>query len=129
MRLGMRRISNMSMLWFAGAAALHALVAVFVGDIFWLFMLLLALTFSVFGLMSSNFNALAMTPMGHVAGSASALFGAITASGGALLGALNARAIDGTTAPYLIGVTLAALCVLATVWITERGKLALSAPP
>jgi DHA1 family bicyclomycin/chloramphenicol resistance-like MFS transporter len=129
MRLGMRRISNMSMLWFAGAAALHALVAVFVGDMFWLFMLLLALTFSVFGLMSSNFNALAMTPMGHVAGSASALFGAITASGGALLGALIARAFDGTTAPFLIGVTFAALCVLATVWITERGKLALSAPP
>jgi DHA1 family bicyclomycin/chloramphenicol resistance-like MFS transporter len=79
--------------------------------------------------MSSNFNALAMTPMGHVAGSASALFGAITASGGALLGALIARAFDGTTAPFLIGVTLAALSVLATVWITERGKLALSAPP
>jgi DHA1 family bicyclomycin/chloramphenicol resistance-like MFS transporter len=129
MRLGMRRISNMSMLWFAGVAALHAVIAVIVGDVFWLFMLLLALCFSVFGLMSSNFNALAITPMGHVAGSASALFGAVTASGGALLGALVARAFDGTTAPFLIGVTFAALCVLATVWITERGKLALSAPP
>jgi hypothetical protein len=46
-----------------------------------------------------------------------------------LLGALIARAFDGTTAPFLIGVTLAALCVLATVWITERGKLALTSAP
>ena len=64
---------------------------------------LLALTFAMFGLIASNFNALAMEPVGRVAGSASALFGAVTATGGALLGALIARAFDGTVVPFAIG--------------------------
>lgn len=127
MRFGMRRISNISMLWFAAIAILHAGVAATLGDGFWTFLGLLALGFSVFGLMSSNFNALAMANMGHVAGSASAVFGAVTATFGAILGALIARAFDGTTTPFLIGLTLAAFGIIAAVLWTERGKLALTA--
>ncbi|MBX9747057.1 MAG: Bcr/CflA family drug resistance efflux transporter, partial [Hyphomonadaceae bacterium] len=80
MRHGMRRISNISMLWFTAVAAAHTFIASAFGDSLWLFMGLLALGFCVFGLMSSNFNALAMANMGHVAGSASAVFGAVTAT-------------------------------------------------
>jgi MFS transporter, DHA1 family, multidrug resistance protein len=126
MALGMRRISHTMMLWFTFAAAAHAVLALAVGDSVWSFLLLLALCFSVVGLMTSNFNTLAMEPMGHVAGSASALFGAITATGGAILGGLIARAFDGTTAPFLIGFTLAGVAVVASVLWTERGKLTLT---
>jgi len=128
MRHGMRRISNISMLWFTAVAAAHALIAWAFGDSFWMFIGLLALGFCVFGLMSSNFNALAMANMGHVAGSASAVFGAVTATFGAILGALIARAFDGTTTPFLIGLTLAGIGIVASVLWTERGKLKLSAP-
>jgi len=126
-RHGMRRISNISMLWFVAVAALHVLIAWAFGDSLWLFMSLLALGFCVFGLMSSNFNALAMSNMGHVAGSASAVFGAVTATFGAILGALIARAFDGTTTPFLIGIALAGVGIVLSVLWTERGKLALSA--
>lgn len=127
MRFGMRRISNVAMLWFFVVVLLHALLAWWFGNTLWQFMSLLALGFLVFGLMTSNFNALAMANMGHIAGSASAVFGAVTATFGAILGALIARAFDGTTTPFLIGLALAALGIIAAVLWTERGKLALTA--
>ena len=43
-----------------------------------LFMVLAALIMFSFGLMFSNFTALAMEPQGHIAGTASSLFGSIT---------------------------------------------------
>ncbi len=120
---GMRRISHTMMLWFAAAAGVHAALAAFHAPPLWLFLSLLALTFSVFGLISSNFNTLAMTPVAHVAGSASALFGAVTGTGGAILGALIARGFDGTATPFLTGLFLASLGTIAAVLWTERGRL------
>ncbi|HVK82169.1 MAG TPA: multidrug effflux MFS transporter [Verrucomicrobiae bacterium] len=120
---GMRRISHTMMLWFATAAGIHAALAAFQAPPLWLFLSLLALTFSVFGLIASNFSTLAMSPVAHVAGSASALFGAVTGTGGAILGALIARGFDGTVTPFLSGLFLAALGVIASVLWTERGRL------
>jgi len=122
-RHGMRRISHSMTLGFTLLAGVHATLAVTLGVSFWPFIFLLAVTFSVFGLITSNFNALAMEPMGRVAGSASALFGAVTASGGALLGGLIAGTFDGTTAPFLIGLALAGAATLVSVLATESGKL------
>jgi DHA1 family bicyclomycin/chloramphenicol resistance-like MFS transporter len=123
---GMRRISHTMTLYFICLATIHAALALTIGVSFWLFLALLAVTFCVFGLISSNFNALAMEPVGRVAGSASALYGAVTASGGALLGGLIARTYDGTAAPFLIGLALAGAATVAAVLWTE-GKLTLSA--
>ena len=38
--------------------------------------------------MPPNFNALAMEPLGHIAGTASSIMGVISFTGGAVLGAL-----------------------------------------
>ncbi|MFN3465075.1 MAG: hypothetical protein ACK4X1_13460 [Terricaulis sp.] len=84
---------------------------------------MLALTFAMFGFLASNFNALAMEPVGRVAGSASALYGAVTATGGAIFGALIARAFDGTPVPFAIGLALSGVATLLAVMWTERGKL------
>jgi hypothetical protein len=43
-----------------------------------LFMALAALMMFAFGLMTANFTALAMEPQGHIAGTASSLYGSIT---------------------------------------------------
>jgi MFS transporter, DHA1 family, multidrug resistance protein len=124
-RHGMRRISHTMTLWLTAVAAVLALMASTVGVTFWVFLGLLALGFSVFGLISSNFNALAMEPVGQVAGTASALFGAVTATCGALLGGLIARAFDGTVAPFAIGLALSGAAMIACILLTE-GKLTLS---
>jgi MFS transporter, DHA1 family, multidrug resistance protein len=65
--------------------------------------------------------------MGRIAGSASAVFGAVTSAGGAALGALIARAFDGTVAPFAVGLLLTGLATIATLLWTERGKLTLRA--
>lgn len=123
MRLGMRRISHTMTLAFIAASALLAGALALGATSFWVFIALLALTFSMFGLITSNFNALAMEPMGRIAGSASALFGAVTASGGALIGGLLARAFDGTATPFAIGLVVLGLATLASLLWTERGRL------
>jgi MFS transporter, DHA1 family, multidrug resistance protein len=121
---GMRRISHSMAAAFTALAAVLALVAWLGLASFWIFLPLLALTFSLFGLILSNFNALAMEPVGRVAGSASALFGAVTASGGALFGALIARAFDGTVLPFALGLTLAGAAAIVIILWTERGRFA-----
>jgi len=76
-----------------------------------------------FGWIGSNFNAIAMEPMGHIAGSASAVQGFVQTLGGGLLGALLGQAFDGTTTPLAAGFVSFGLISLALVAIGERGKL------
>jgi DHA1 family bicyclomycin/chloramphenicol resistance-like MFS transporter len=111
---------------FTLAALLLAALAAAGFATFWVFTPLLALTFSLFGMIASNFNALAMQPVGRIAGSASALYGAVTATGGAVLGALIARSFDGTPLPFTIGLALAGAATLASIFWTERGEIVAS---
>jgi len=123
MRYGMRRISHAMTLWFTLSAAAHAaLVAAGLSPL-WLFLPLLALTVSAFGLVAGNFNALAMEPVGQFAGSGAALFGGATSTIGAILGGLIGRAYDGTPLPLLLGLTSLGAMTLAAILWTERGRL------
>ncbi len=126
MRVGMRRISHWATIAFILMAAANAAMAADGSPAFWPFLVLLALTLGGFGLIAGNFNALAMEPVGRVAGAAAALYGAVTATFGAILGGLIARAYDGTTLPFLIGLVIVGVCTLVTLLITERGKFAAS---
>lgn len=123
MRFGMRRISHATVIGFTALATAMAAIGALGWTSFWAFTLGLMACFSLIGLISSNFNALAMEPLGRVAGSASAVYGAITATGGAIIGGLMARAFDGTTLPFSLGLMLAGLAMLATLLWTERGRL------
>lgn len=123
MRYGMRRLSYVMTIAFAGIAISHVAFIALGWTSLPVFMLMLALTFCTFGLISSNFGALAMDPVGHIAGSASALFGAATATGGALIGGIIGRAYDGTTGPFAISVVIAALVTIATLLWLERGQI------
>ena len=81
---------------------------------FWLFMPLLALTLGSFMLLMPNLNTAAMTPVGHLAGTASALSGAARMAGGAVLGTIVSAYVTDSTTPFSIGV--AVLCIAS--WIT-----------
>ena len=67
------------------------------------FILMQALTLACFGLVGANAGALAMEPVGHIAGTASALQGLITTTGGALIGLVIGQMFDGTTLPLVAG--------------------------
>lgn len=125
---GMRRISHNMVVLFTALAAIMALLAAIGLASFWVFLGMLSLTLSLFGLIAGNFNALAMEPMGQRAGSASALYGAFTASVGGLLGGVIASAFDGTVLPFALGLTLAGAATIASVLWTERGRFAHDPP-
>lgn len=70
---------------------------------FWAFAAVLALLLGCHALLVPNVNAIAMEPVGQIAGTASALIGATQIAGGALLGALVDRFYDGTVLPLSLG--------------------------
>ena len=74
-----------------------------VGETIWAFVALQALTMACFGLVGANAGALAMEPLGHIAGTASAVQGLISTIGGALIGLLIGQMFDGTTVPLVAG--------------------------
>src|SRR5882762_2902745 len=77
-RLGMRVISHGALLGFVAIAATMLVAAKMQMLPLPLFMALSALMMFAFGLMIANFTALAMEPQGHIAGTASSLYGSIT---------------------------------------------------
>jgi DHA1 family bicyclomycin/chloramphenicol resistance-like MFS transporter len=122
-RLGMRVISHGALVLYvvvAGvmllAESLHALPLA-------LFMVLSGLMMFSFGMMFANFTALAMEPQGHIAGTASSLYGSITTLFGIAVGIAIGQSYDGTLKPFATGFFLCTLTALAVVLVVEKGRL------
>src|SRR6202049_2102110 len=88
-----------------------------------LFMALAALMMFAFGLMFANFTALAMEPQGHIAGTASSLYGSITTLLGIGIATTIGQDYDGTLLPFASGFFLCTLAALAVVLAGEKGRL------
>src|SRR5712672_1800834 len=88
-----------------------------------LFMALAALMMFAFGLMIANFTALAMEPQGHIAGTASSLYGSITTLLGIGIGMTIGQDYDGTLLPFATGFFLCTLAALGVVLVVEKGRL------
>jgi DHA1 family bicyclomycin/chloramphenicol resistance-like MFS transporter len=123
MRIGMRRLSHaaligfflVSLIWFVWSLLGQVPLAAFI--------LLFAAAMFQFGWIGSNFNALAMEPLGHIAGSASSVQGFVQTLGGGAIGALIGQSFDGTTTPLAAGYCGVAALALVMVLIAEKGKL------
>lgn len=124
-RLGMRRLSHSGICGFVLAAGLHLALALAFGGQppLALFIGLLSLKFFLFSLTVPNFNAMAMQPLGAVAGTASSFIGAYTTLIGALGGFAVGRAFDGSVVPLTAGFLLLGLSSLAAVLWAEHGRL------
>ena len=128
-RLGMRVISHGALLGFVAVSAVM-LVAARTGTLgLPLFMALSALMMFAFGLMIANFTALAMEPQGHIAGTASSLYGSITTLLGIGVGVTIGQDYDGTLVPFATGFFLCTLAALAVVLAVEKGRLFRSYSP
>jgi DHA1 family bicyclomycin/chloramphenicol resistance-like MFS transporter len=122
-RVGMRMISHGALVGFVAVAAIMLVAAKTQMLPLPLFIVLAALMMFVFGLMFANFTALAMEPQGHIAGTASSLYGSITTLLGIGIGALIGQDYDGTLLPFATGFFLCALAALAVVAVVEKGRL------
>ena len=122
-RLGMRKVSHGALIGFIAVAGAHALVAITGHETLWTFALMQAGMMFCFGLIMSNFGAIAMEPLGHVAGAAASIQGFITTIGGAVCGFFIGQLFDGTTVPLTLGFTGFGLAGLLMVLATEKGRL------
>jgi MFS transporter, DHA1 family, multidrug resistance protein len=122
-KLGMRVISHTALCGFIAASLTMMIFARFDLLPLPLYMALATITMFTFGLMISNFTALAMEPLGHIAGTASSLYGSITTLIGIVLGTVVGQAYDGTMVPLTTGFFVFTLIALAVVLVTERGKM------
>lgn len=124
-RFGMRKLSHGALVGFMTVNAIWLTI-----QLFWdgpmpfpLFISLFALAMFQFGWIGSNFNTLAMEPLGHVAGTASSVLGFMGTVGGAVIGAAIGQAFDGTALPMIGGFFLVSLMGMVFVLIAEKGRL------
>jgi DHA1 family bicyclomycin/chloramphenicol resistance-like MFS transporter len=122
-RLGMRRLSHAALIGFVAVSAVHALASVGGTPPFVLFYALIVLSFFTIGFQGPNYNAIAMEPLGRLAGSGAAVIGFASSFVSAALGGLIAAQFDGTTSPVIAGHVVVASLALAVILITERGRL------
>jgi len=122
-RLGMRVISHGALLGYVAVSGIMLAAAKLQILPLPLFMALSALMMFLFGLMISNFTALAMEPQGRIAGTASSLYGSITTLLGIGIGTKMGQDYDGTLLPFATGFFLCTLASLAVVLVVEKGRL------
>lgn len=124
-RYGMRKLSHGSLLGFIGINFIWLLMMILGPQPmpFALFIVMFGLSMFQFGLIGSNFNSLAMEPLGHVAGTASSVIGFLGTVGGSLIGAGIGQAFNGTALPMVSGFFIVSIIGLVFVLIGEKGTL------
>lgn len=122
MRLGMRYLTWRAVLAMTVMSGLFLIpVALFDGvPPLWTFMVWLLATFFCVGIMFGNFNALAMEPLGHMAGLGSALVGSGSAFMSLPLGWAVGAVFDGSAMPLVAGFAVLGAASLAIMLVTER---------
>lgn len=123
MRWGQRRLSHWAVIIFTVISIVHAVVLLAGVDNLAVFMVLLAAAMALLGLIGANFSAIAMEPVGHIAGTASAAYGFVTGVVASLIGALIGQLYDGSAVPLVTGQALMGAVAIGIVLVTERGRL------
>lgn len=122
-RFGMRRLSHGALVGFLCISLVWLVWSMIEVIPLPAFVLIFAVAMFQFGWIGSNFNAIAMEPLGHIAGTAASVQGFVQTLGGGFVGAVIGQAFDGTTTPLALGYCGVALLGLVLVLIGERGKL------
>jgi DHA1 family bicyclomycin/chloramphenicol resistance-like MFS transporter len=117
-RFGMRAICGGAAAVTVAVSALFVVVEAALPVTLPMFMAYAGVLFFAFGLMFGNLNAVAMEPMGEVAGLASAIIGATSSIISLALGTLIGQLYDGTLRPIALGFLLLGL----VSWLLMRGE-------
>ena len=119
-RLGMRRMSHLALAGFVAVASVLVLVEIAGEPSLFVFCLAIGSCFLLFGMIVPNFNAMAMEPHGHVAGTASSFLGFFTTATGATIGWAVGQTYDGTSLPLAVGFATLSAAALVVVRLGDR---------
>jgi DHA1 family bicyclomycin/chloramphenicol resistance-like MFS transporter len=125
MRYGMRRLSKLALRAFLVLSAVFSVVTLAFDGVppLWALAVFLFIAFFCSGLLFGNFNAIAMEPMGRVAGMAAAISGALSSLIAILTGGYIGQLYNGTVIPLVAGFTGLGLITFAlTEWAERRRR-------
>jgi len=123
MRFGMRLLVRRSLIVIIGLSIAALGVAWFTGGQppLWFLMIYLMLTFFCVGILFGNQNALAMEPLGRIAGIGAAVVGALSTFLSVPAGTVIGQSYNGTIVPLVAGIAImAGLSLLVVRWIEQR---------
>jgi DHA1 family bicyclomycin/chloramphenicol resistance-like MFS transporter len=116
-------VSHSALIGFVALSGIHLLIALSGHETMWGFGIMQFLVMACFGLAGSNFGAMAMEPMGALAGTAASVQGFISTVSAALIGIAVGQQFNGTVVPVITGFFLLGLAALAITLWTEGGRL------
>jgi DHA1 family bicyclomycin/chloramphenicol resistance-like MFS transporter len=119
MRLGMRFLVRKSLFVIVTLSTLALGIGLLLGGQapLWLFIAYIMVTFFCVGILFGNQNALAMEPLGHLAGIGAAVVGSLSTLISMPLGTIIGQSYNGTVLPLVVGMALlSGLCILAVGW-------------
>lgn len=119
-RHGMRNLCRSAMTAVIAASLVYLAFRAVAGDLLVPFLAYVAVLYFAMGLLFGNLNAIAMEPMGHIAGIASAVIGATSSVISLTLGTLIGQMYDGTLVPVTAGFAVLGLCALAVMRCVNR---------
>ncbi|MET0597665.1 MAG: multidrug effflux MFS transporter [Mesorhizobium sp.] len=122
-RFGMRRLSHGALVGFTLVNTVMFVLSMLGPIPLPIFVVLFTMAMLQFGWIGSNFNSIAMEPLGHVAGTASSVTGFVQTLGGGLIGAAIGQAFDGTVLPLAAGFCGVSFVALLIVLYAEHGRL------
>jgi DHA1 family bicyclomycin/chloramphenicol resistance-like MFS transporter len=123
LRFGMRSMSKWAVtIQFSFAVVSLLGIYVFSGDPpLWIFMIYLVIVLFCNGILFGNLNALAMEPLGHIAGIGAAVVGSLSTFISIPFGIMIGRSFNGTVFPLCIGFAVfAALTLVFLLWSENR---------
>ena len=122
-RYGVRRILHSGVVAIIAINAAHLLIIAGGGESLAVFITAICATLFALGFVGPNATALAMEPMGTIAGAAAAVNGFAATTGAAIIGALIGAQLNGAPTPVPAGFFVMRVIALAIVWRTENGRL------
>ncbi len=118
MRFGMRALSTKALYVLAGLSIAFFVVGLLYDGKppLWQFMVYAMITFFCVGILFGNLMALAMRPLGHIAGAGAAVIGAASTLISIFLGGVIGQAFNGTILPLVGGFSLLSIASLAVIY-------------
>lgn len=122
-RTGMRPVAHGALAIFASSGLLLFALALAGNPPFWVTFGLLSIAMMAFGVQQGNVSAIALEPLGHIAGTASSVVGVVTMTASNILAGFVGQAYDGTVIPLAFAFGFGGLAACAVVFWTERGRV------
>ena len=121
LKLGMRRLIVTAITGQIGLVFATIVIYASTGGLpFWAFFTFMVGHFFTVGLIFGNLNALALEPLGHIAGTASSVMSGVSTVGSALIAAPLASLYNGTPLPLMLAVAACGVFAMTAMIVARR---------